>query len=83
MEFRGRTAIIDFLATVPADGHLDRIHLQLTRASGDPAVAAWMPDETGAPAPYGLMVFTIDAGRIATINSFPDPALFAVFGLPG
>jgi RNA polymerase sigma-70 factor (ECF subfamily) len=82
-EFRGRTAIIDFFATVPADGHLDRIRLQLTRANGGPAVAAWMPDETGAAAPYGLMAFTVDDGRIATITGFPDPALFAVFGLPG
>lgn len=83
MEFHGRTAIIDFFATVPADGHLDRIRLQLTHANGGPAVAAWMPDETGKPAPYGLMAFTIDAGRITTITGFPDPALFGLFGLPG
>ncbi|WP_202869869.1 RNA polymerase subunit sigma-70 [Kribbella caucasensis] len=82
-EFRGRTAIIDFFATVPADGHLDHIRLQLTRANGGPAVAAWMRDETGEPSPFGLMALTVDDGRIATITGFPDPALFAVFGLPG
>ena len=83
MEFCGRAAIIDFFATVPADGHLDRIRLQFTRVNGGPAVAAWMPDEIGTLVPYGLMAFTIGDGRIKTITGFPDPALFAVFGLRG
>ena len=83
VEIHGRNAITDFFATVPADGHLDRIQLQLTRANGGPAVAAYLPDDTGAPAPYGLMAFAIVGDRIATITGFPDPALFAAFGLPG
>jgi RNA polymerase sigma-70 factor (ECF subfamily) len=82
-EFRGRTAIIDFFATVPADGHLDRIRLHRTRANGGFAVAAYLPDDIGAPVPYGLMAFTIDGGGIATIAGFPDPAMFTAFGLAG
>jgi RNA polymerase sigma-70 factor, ECF subfamily len=82
-EFGGRTAIIDFFATVPADGHLDRIRLELTRVNGGFAVAAYLPDDTGTAAPYGLMAFTIDGDAIATITGFRDPTLFPAFGLPG
>ncbi|WP_158292811.1 MULTISPECIES: RNA polymerase subunit sigma-70 [Kribbella] len=81
-EFRGRATIIDFFSSVPADGHLDRIRLQRTRANGVHAVAAYLPDDTGASAPYGLMAFTIEGSRIATITGFPDPATVATFGLP-
>jgi RNA polymerase sigma-70 factor (ECF subfamily) len=82
IEFRGRAAITQFFATVPANGHLDRIRLRATRANGGPAVAAYLPDHTGAPAPYGLMALTIADGAVATITGFPDPALFPIFDLP-
>lgn len=82
VEIRGRTGIVEFFATVPADGRLDRIRLRLTRANGGPAVAAYLSDETGTPMAYGLMAFTTTNDRIDTITGFPDPGLFPVFGLP-
>jgi RNA polymerase sigma-70 factor, ECF subfamily len=82
VEIRGRSAITEFFATVPADGNLDRIRLRLTRANGSPAVAAYITDSTGVPTAYGLMAFTIDGDGIETITGFADPELFATFGLP-
>ena len=81
VEILGRTEIVRFFATVPADGHLDRFRLRVTAANGCPAVAAYLPDHTGTSAPYGLMVLTITGGVIAAITGFPDPSLFPIFGL--
>jgi len=50
-------------------------------ANGGPAVAAYLPDHTATPAPYGLMALTVTNGVVATITGFPDPALFPIFGL--
>jgi RNA polymerase sigma-70 factor (ECF subfamily) len=81
--FRGRQAIGEFFATVPAGGALDQIRLLPTRANRQPAVAAYMLDrETGAYRPYGLMVLSLDGEAIAEITGFADPALFPLFGLP-
>jgi RNA polymerase sigma-70 factor, ECF subfamily len=82
VEIRGRDAITHFFATVPADGHLDRFNLRVTAANGRPAVAAYLPDYTGMPAPYGLMTLTTTNGAVATITGFPDPELFPIFDLP-
>jgi hypothetical protein len=41
LEFRGRIAVTDFFATVPAGGHLDRLPLRVTTANGQPALAAY------------------------------------------
>jgi RNA polymerase sigma-70 factor, ECF subfamily len=81
VEIRGRSAITEFFATVPADGHLDRVRLHLTRANGGPAVAAYLTDPAGTPTAFGLMAFTIEGDRIDTVTGFPDPTLFPVFGL--
>jgi RNA polymerase sigma-70 factor (ECF subfamily) len=75
--FEGRRAIVEFFATVPADGRLDEIELLPTRANGQPAVGAYFQGQA-----YGLMVLTIDGGEIAEITGFADPALFPEFGLP-
>jgi RNA polymerase sigma-70 factor (ECF subfamily) len=82
VEIRGRAAITRFFATVPADGHLDRIRLRVTSANGGPAVAAYLPDHTGTPTAYGIMALTITDRAVATITGFPDPAMFPIFGLP-
>jgi RNA polymerase sigma-70 factor, ECF subfamily len=82
--FHGSHAIGEFFATVPADGALDQIRLVPTRANGQPAVAAYLLDqEAGVHRGYGLMVLTIDGGKVAEITGFTDPALFSLFGLPG
>src|SRR5712692_7113885 len=83
MLFRGRRAIGDFFATVPAGGALDLIRLVPTRANRKPALAAYGPDpEDGVYRPYGIMVFEIDGDAIAEITGFADPSLFRAFGLP-
>jgi RNA polymerase sigma-70 factor (ECF subfamily) len=84
MAYRGRKAIAQFFATVPAGGRLDQITLVPTRANRQPAVAAYIRDPGGRRATaYGIMVFTIDGTAIGEITGFADPALFRFFGLPG
>jgi RNA polymerase sigma-70 factor (TIGR02960 family) len=81
--FRGRRAIGDFFASVPAGGALDEIRLLPTRANRQPAVAGYLLDrEAGIHRAYGLMVLTLDGDAIAEITGFADPTLFALFGLP-
>jgi len=84
MAYRGRDAIGQFFATVPAGGRLDQITLVPTRANRQPAVAAYVRDPDGGSATaYGIMVFTVDGTMIGEITGFADPALFRFFGLPG
>jgi RNA polymerase sigma-70 factor (ECF subfamily) len=84
----GRDRVIDFLATVPAGGRLDLIRLVHTRANGQPALAAYLPDVPPGSRTYrecqgyGIMVFAISGGSIAAITGFPSPGLFGRFGLP-
>ncbi len=81
--FRGRQAIGQFFATVPAGGALDQIRLLPTRANRQPAVAAYLLDhEAGIHRAYGLMVLALDGNTIAEITGFADPTLFRLFGLP-
>jgi RNA polymerase sigma-70 factor (ECF subfamily) len=78
----GRDAVIEFFATVPADGRLDLIQLVEIRANGNPAVAAYLPDAAGECRGYGIMVLTITGDQVGAITGFPDPELFPAFGLP-
>jgi RNA polymerase sigma-70 factor, ECF subfamily len=78
----GRDAVTGFFATVPAEGRLDLIRLVEVPANGDPAVAAYVPDDAGVCHAYGIMVLTITDDQVATITGFPDPELFPAFGLP-
>lgn len=76
--FRGREAVGEFFATVPAEGDLTRITLVPTRANLRPALAAYYNERA-----YGIMVFEIAEGRIADIVGFADAAKsFDRFGLP-
>jgi RNA polymerase sigma-70 factor (ECF subfamily) len=84
LAYRGREAIGQFLATVPAAGRLDQITLIPARANMQPAVAAYVRDPGSCRATaYGIMVLTIDGSSVGEITGFADPALFALFGLPG
>jgi RNA polymerase sigma-70 factor (ECF subfamily) len=78
----GRPALHQFFATVPASGAIATIPLVETRANGQPALAAYVPDHTGTPRPYGMMVLAIRGHQIATIIGFTDPAIFPLFALP-
>jgi RNA polymerase sigma-70 factor (ECF subfamily) len=81
--FLGSRAIVDFFATVPAGGALDRIPLLTTRANRQPAVAAYALDpDAGLHRPYGIMVLSLDGDAIAEITGCSDPNVFAAFGLP-
>jgi RNA polymerase sigma-70 factor, ECF subfamily len=81
--FRGRQAIVDFFATVPAGGALDRIPLLPTRANRQPAVGAYFPDpDAGVYRPYGVMVLTLEGDSIAEITGCTDPTVFPLLGLP-
>jgi RNA polymerase sigma-70 factor (ECF subfamily) len=81
--FLDRRAIVDFFATVPAGGELDKIPLLPARANRQPAVAAYFPDpEGGIYRPYGVMVLTLDGDSIAEITGCTDPAIFPLLGLP-
>jgi RNA polymerase sigma-70 factor, ECF subfamily len=81
--FLGSRAIVDFFATVPAGGALDRIPLLRTHANRQPAVAAYASDPAAeALRPYGIMVLSLDGEAIAEITGCTDPTVFRHFGLP-
>jgi RNA polymerase sigma-70 factor (ECF subfamily) len=82
IEIVGRDEVARFFATVPAGGRLDRIRLVPIRANGQPALAAYLPDERDTCRGYGIMVLTVVDGAITSIAGFPDPDLFKTFGLP-
>ena len=52
------------------------------RADGHPALAAYVPDKSARCQAYGIMVFTVAGGGIATITGFPGPYGCGRFGLP-
>lgn len=82
--FEGSAAIGAFFATVPLDGNLDQIRLVLSRANGQPVLAAYAAEDQGAAfGAYGVMVFAIDGDQISGITGFPrQPDLFTRLGLP-
>lgn len=81
--FRGRSAIIDFLSKVPADGRLEKIHLVPVRSNRQPATAAYIADpEDGGYQFYGLMVFSMQGDAIRAITGFPDSDIGDYFALP-
>jgi RNA polymerase sigma-70 factor, ECF subfamily len=78
----GRSQVARFFATVPAGGRLDTVRLAHTRANGQPALAAYLPDQSARCQGYGIMVLTATPGGIAAIAGFPSPHIFGQFGLP-
>lgn len=81
--FRGRTAIVDFFATVPAAGRLEQIRLLAVGSNRQPALAAYLADpDDGGHQFYGLMVLAMQGDEIAAITGFQDPALSDYFDLP-
>jgi len=83
MRLLGTRAIGEFLRTVPAGGALERIRLLPTRANGQPALAAYLEDDSGTHQAYGVMVLALDGDELASITGFAGyPELFPELGLP-
>jgi RNA polymerase sigma-70 factor (ECF subfamily) len=83
MRLAGTEAIGEFFRTVPAGGALERIRLLPTRANRQPAVAAYLEDDTGLFQAYGVMVFALAGESVASITGFAGyPELFPELGLP-
>ncbi|MBS2028459.1 MAG: RNA polymerase subunit sigma-70 [Deltaproteobacteria bacterium] len=58
-----------------------RFKLVLAEANGLPALAAYEKRDDGSFAPASLHLLNIREGRVASIDAFMDPTLFALFGL--
>jgi RNA polymerase sigma-70 factor (ECF subfamily) len=81
--YQGPRAISRFLSTVPAGGQLDRFRLVATRANGQPAFGFYLKDpQCPIARAAGLMVLTLEGGRISAITAFHDTSVFPQFGLP-
>jgi RNA polymerase sigma-70 factor (ECF subfamily) len=59
-----------------------RFRLVLTRASGQPALAAYQQGDDGVHRAASLHLLDIRQGRIHGIVAFLDPTLLGLFGLP-
>ena len=81
-EYQGRAAI----AALLRDRAIRRgatIRLVPTRANGQPAFGAYLPDAHAAiNRAYALIVLTLEGDRISAMTWFGDLSLFPHFGLP-
>ena len=81
----GRSAVCEYLASVPAVEDRETFRFIVTRANRQPAVAVYRLDERLQSATYhalALVVLTVDGDAAVSIHVFPDPKLMPVFGLP-
>jgi RNA polymerase sigma-70 factor (ECF subfamily) len=81
----GRSAVCEYLASVPAVEDRESFRFIATRANRQPAVAVYRLDERLQPATYralAMVVVTVDGDAAALIHVFPDPKLVSAFGLP-
>ncbi|HEY9484313.1 MAG TPA: RNA polymerase subunit sigma-70 [Micromonosporaceae bacterium] len=82
-EYQGAEAIAAFLRAGAAARVGRHFRLVPTRANRQPAYACYLPDPaTGVGWPAGLVVLTVDQGRIPAVTRFLDVAVFGAFGLP-
>jgi RNA polymerase sigma-70 factor (ECF subfamily) len=83
VQYRGRGAAGHFLASVAFPGGTAQYRLVVTRANGQPAFGCYLRDpQTGIDRACGLVVLTVDGGRITAIDRFVDNSALARFGLP-
>ena len=83
---RGRTAVCEYLATVPAVEDREAFRFIATRANRQPAIAVYRQDDRVQPATYralAIVVLTLDGDAAGSIHIFPDPGsrLMSIFGL--
>jgi RNA polymerase sigma-70 factor (ECF subfamily) len=82
-EYQGHDAIAAFLSHAFAARWQERHRLVPTRANGQPAFGHYIPDPlTGVVHGVGVLVLTLEGGRIAQLTRFGGAALLASFGLP-
>jgi RNA polymerase sigma-70 factor (TIGR02960 family) len=80
--YQGPAPIGAFLRTSEARRGVP-LRLVPTRANGQPAFAAYLPDAgTGLAHGYSVFVLTLDGDRIAALTWFADRELPSRFGLP-
>jgi hypothetical protein len=83
VQYRGRGAAGHFLASVAFPGGTTQYRLVVTRANGQPAFGCYLRDPAaGIDRACGLVVLTLDGGRITAIDRFVDNSALAMFGLP-
>jgi hypothetical protein len=83
VQYRGRAAAGHFLASVAFPGGTTQYRLVVTRANGQPAFGCYLRDPAaGIDRACGLVVLTLDGGRITAIDRFVDNSALARFGLP-
>src|SRR6185437_13931540 len=83
VEYQGRAAARHFIAAVAFPGGTTRYRLVVTRANGQPAFGCYLRDpRAGIDRACGLVVLTVDGGRITAIDRFVDNSALPRFGLP-
>jgi RNA polymerase sigma-70 factor (ECF subfamily) len=83
VQYQGRGAAGHFLASVAFPGGTAQYRLVDTRANGQPAFGCYLRDPAaGIDRACGLVVLTMDGGRITAIDRFVDNSALARFGLP-
>ena len=85
VRLNGRSAVSEFLASVPARKERDSFRFIATRANRQPAVAVYRLDPDGPEGIYqalAIVVLSRDGDGIRGIAAFPDPRLMPAFGLP-
>jgi Sigma-70, region 4 len=83
VQYRGRGAAGHFLVSVAFPGGTTQYRLVVTRANGQPAFGCYLRDPVaGIDRACGLVVLTLDGGRITAIDRFVDNSALARFGLP-
>jgi len=83
VECQGRRAARHFLAAVAFPGGTTSYRLVATRANGQPAFGCYLRDPaTGIDHACGLIVLTLERGRIIAIDRFSDNSVLPRFGLP-
>jgi RNA polymerase sigma-70 factor, ECF subfamily len=81
-EYQGHTAIAAFMRD-RAIRRGARLRLVPTRANGQPAFGAYLPDAHAAISrAYALIVLTLEGDRISAMTWFGDLSVFPHFGLP-
>ena len=82
-QYQGGPAIASFLRTSAAWRGGRRFRLVATRANTQPAFGCYLEDERPPLArATGLIVLTLDGGRICAITRFLDAGVLGRFGLP-
>ena len=83
--YQGKTAIRAFISSnILAGDARGRWKMVPTRANAGPALAWYMRDDaSGIYGAFAIQVLTFEGELLADVTTFPSPALFRFFNLPG